>query len=96
MVRSFTRMGFNDVRVHRVLIGGERLVVLTLPAWLAPPHLTRAERAIANRLARGETNAQIAVARRTSPRTVANQISALYRKVGVTSRAELVVRLRGP
>jgi len=32
--------------------------------------------------------------RSTSERTVANQLAAIYRKLGVSSRAELAARLR--
>ncbi|HEY1953967.1 MAG TPA: helix-turn-helix transcriptional regulator, partial [Polyangiaceae bacterium] len=59
-----------------------------------PPSLTRAERAVARRVARGESNAEIARARGSSPRTVANQVAQIFRKLGVASRAELGARLR--
>jgi DNA-binding NarL/FixJ family response regulator len=37
----------------------------------------------------GCTNAAIALGRRTSCRTVANQLAAIYRKLGVSSRWKL-------
>jgi DNA-binding CsgD family transcriptional regulator len=37
----------------------------------------------------GQSNAAIAKARGTHVRTVANQLAALFRKLGVASRAEL-------
>ncbi len=60
-----------------------------------------AERDVALRVLRGESNAEIARARGTSPRTVAKQLAALFRRLRVGSRAELVGRLsrapsRGP
>lgn len=54
-----------------------------------PAELTAAEREIARHLARGESAAAISRARGASVRTVNNQIAALFRKVGVASRAEL-------
>ena len=62
-------------------------------AFEAPPsRLTRAERAIALLIIAGEPNACIASARRVSLRTVANQIAALLKKLGVSSRTELAAR----
>jgi len=80
--------------VHSITIGGEQLTVLSFAAPIAPPTLTKAERSIAQRVARGESNAEIARARKSSPRTVANQLQHIFRKLGVASRAELTVRLR--
>jgi DNA-binding CsgD family transcriptional regulator len=58
-------------------------------------NLTAAEREVAGFILRGRSNGEIASARRTSARTVANQIAAIFRKVGVSSRAELVARCVG-
>lgn len=55
--------------------------------------LTCAEREIALALLRGATNRAIACERGTAPQTVANQIAALYAKLGVHSRAELAAAL---
>ncbi len=52
--------------------------------------LTSAERAIAQLVAQGCKNDEIARLRGTSPRTVANQLAALYQKLGVGSRMEMV------
>ncbi len=49
--------------------------------------LTPTELAIVTSIVRGESNASIARARGTSPRTVANQIARIFKKVGVGSRA---------
>jgi DNA-binding CsgD family transcriptional regulator len=50
---------------------------------------TPSEKQILALVARGMSNAAIAGARGTSVHTVANQIAALFRKTGATSRAEL-------
>lgn len=58
-----------------------------------PPHadevLTSAEREVALLLLEGATHAEIAEARGCSPRTIANQVASLYRKLSVGSRVEL-------
>jgi two-component system, NarL family, nitrate/nitrite response regulator NarL len=53
--------------------------------------LSRAEIEVVTHILAGHSNAAIAALRKTSPRTVANQISNIYRKLGVGSRLELVV-----
>jgi len=58
-----------------------------------PPSLSASERTVALALLEGLSNAEIAKARRTSVRTVANQIASLFRKLGVSSRSEAVVAL---
>ena len=52
--------------------------------------LTPAEQEVARAVLRGETNLQIAIGRGRSPRTVANQLAGLFRKLGIGSRSELV------
>jgi DNA-binding CsgD family transcriptional regulator len=52
--------------------------------------LTPAESEVARLLLAGKSNAEIAVLRGCSPRTVANQVARIYRKMGVSSRLELV------
>ena len=51
--------------------------------------LTDAETAVASLCLRGLTTAEIAEARSTAPKTIANQLSSIYRKLGVYSRTEL-------
>jgi DNA-binding CsgD family transcriptional regulator len=51
--------------------------------------LTRAEQEVALLAAAGFTDAQIGQRRRTSPRTVANQLCSVFQKLGVRSRFEL-------
>jgi len=55
--------------------------------------LTPAEREVVLCVADGLSNAQIALCRRTSPRTIANQIAGVFRKLKVTGRLELVLRM---
>jgi DNA-binding NarL/FixJ family response regulator len=55
--------------------------------------LTSAEREVALALLCGATNRSIAAERGTALQTVANQIAALYAKLGVHSRAELAAAL---
>jgi DNA-binding NarL/FixJ family response regulator len=83
------------VDVFDLALGGERLVVISIPAGEGQTveGLTRAERAVARGVLSGWSNAEIARRRRSSPRTVANQLASIYRKLGVSSRAELAMRL---
>lgn len=57
--------------------------------------LSEAEREVARRAARGESSAEIASARGTSLSTVTNQLGAIYRKLGVGSKAELAAMMAG-
>ena len=54
---------------------------------------TPGERDIVRMLLEGRTYADVAAGRRRSIRTVANQVSSSYRKLGVSGRGELVARL---
>jgi len=56
------------------------------------PAVTPGERAVLDLLLTGASNAQIARARGASPRTIANQVASLLRKVGAGSRYELMAR----
>jgi DNA-binding CsgD family transcriptional regulator len=59
-----------------------------LASWLAP-----AEHAVINLLIEGMSYAEIAQARQTSIRTVANQVASGFRRLGVSGRAELLCML---
>ena len=77
------------------LVGSVELCWVVLPVearGLDPRSLTSAERQVVIGVLNGRSNAAIAAARHTSSRTVANQLAAIYRKLGVSSRWELVVR----
>lgn len=78
--------------MFEVAVGNERLVVASAeatPALSSLELLTPAEREVALLVVRGLSNAAIAKQRRCAVRTVANQLQAIYRKLGVASRAEL-------
>lgn len=57
--------------------------------------VTAAERVVLGLVVAGLSNAEIAARRGVSPRTVANQITSLFRKLGVHSRLELQAWLAG-
>lgn len=84
----------SGLRAYKFVDKEEHYLVLSFPVATAalPEQLTDAERVVLRELLAGKSNAEIADARGTSPRTVANQISSLYRKLGVASRAELAAR----
>lgn len=64
--------------------------------WLRDS-LTTAERRIVRALLDGKSYAEIAQERGRSIRTIANQVSSVFRKLGVSGRGELVSRIvRGP
>ncbi|MCA9631916.1 MAG: helix-turn-helix transcriptional regulator [Myxococcales bacterium] len=82
----------------------ERLALLYKPIRVdavtsgvaSPPDLaklTAAENEVTELVAQGLTNAQIAERRQASERTVANQLQSVFRKLGVSSRSELIVKL---
>ena len=58
----------------------------------APPRLSPAEGEVVRLILAGHTSRCIATLRGTTPRTVANQIASIFRKLGVNSRLELVVK----
>jgi DNA-binding CsgD family transcriptional regulator len=59
----------------------------------APQGLTAAERRVAELAASGLTNQQVAAAAFLSHKTVEANLTRIYRKLGIRSRAELGVRL---
>ena len=79
----------------RIQVGEQELATLTFPLGTPeiPSTFSPAEREVALALLVGQSNASIAAARNTSVRTVANQIGAMFRKLGVHSRPEFVVAL---
>lgn len=63
------------------------------PAMPVDARLTPAEDQVLSLLLEGHSNAFIASARGASKKTIANQIYALFRKLGVRSRQELVANI---
>jgi len=84
-----------DARLTPFRIESEELVVVSFPldAQTGDVALTDAEAEIAAAIRQGRSNADIASARGTSVRTVANQVAGLFRKLGVSSRVELIAVL---
>jgi len=81
----------------RVTHLNDRLVLVSVPiaTELDAPDaaaLTQSERAVAALAASGLSNQAIARRRRCSARTVANQLSAVYEKLGLKSRRQLRAR----
>jgi DNA-binding CsgD family transcriptional regulator len=83
---------------HLDLGDGQEVAVLEFPTSgrrSRVPGVTGAERAVLGLAAAGLSNAKIAACRGVSPRTVANQIASVFRKLGVHSRLELHAWLAG-
>ncbi|MBX3230880.1 MAG: helix-turn-helix transcriptional regulator [Labilithrix sp.] len=81
-----------DVEAAALPDGGDILVFSAPEVAMPEPvlgRLTDAERDVAQRVARGERNARIAAARGVSERTIAKQLTRIYAKLGVDSRAGL-------
>jgi DNA-binding CsgD family transcriptional regulator len=83
------------LRVDTLTHGDEALLIASYPLDepRLPETLSRAEREVVAAVLRGRTNAEIAVERGSSARTVANLLARAFRKLGVCSRAELAARL---
>jgi DNA-binding NarL/FixJ family response regulator len=82
------------MRAGRFSVAGKEMAVLSYPLPPAdlPKGLTEAERDVALAICAGRSNAEIAMQRGTSPRTVANQVASLFAKLGLRSRYELAAR----
>jgi DNA-binding NarL/FixJ family response regulator len=70
-----------------------RIVSVSRPDLRLPETLSLAEATVLRSLLAGETYAQISSARETSQRTVANQLAAAFRKLGVSGRRATIERL---
>lgn len=64
----------------------------SVPAPAAPISFTAAERAVHALLLAGLSDAEIAAVRGTTRSTVTKQVDAVFRKLGVRSRRELIAR----
>ncbi len=71
---------------------GERRwrVSLSLPGELLEEALSEGERDVVQRYLTGQSYAEIAAARRSSPRTVANQLGLSFKKLRVSGRFSLI------
>jgi DNA-binding CsgD family transcriptional regulator len=79
-------------RVSRMRVGGEDILVLSvpLPHLRYPEGVTLAEREIIDAVLEGLTVKEIAEQRRASLRTVTTQLGTIFRKAAVNSQAELI------
>ena len=86
------------VRVARFRVGQDQFVVVSelIVGAADLTALTEAEREVARLVAGGCSNQAIAAKRGARPQTVANQLAAIYRKLAVSSRSQLVARLVAP
>jgi DNA-binding CsgD family transcriptional regulator len=86
-----------EVRASRFRLAGDDYVVLSYPKaeLAAPAALTSTEQTIFSALLSGQSNGEIALSRDRSLRTVANQVAAIFGKLGVGSRAELFAKYSG-
>jgi DNA-binding CsgD family transcriptional regulator len=95
LARAALGLPTQDAR-HCVLeVGGRTHEVVSTerPEMAVMPLLPRAEHEVLCRLVEGQTYAQIAYERRTSARTVANQVRSVFQRFEVSGRAELIARL---
>jgi len=85
------------IRATRLSVRGDEFAVLTFPLRTSTVRLalTRAERAVFNAILAGKSNARIAAERKTSVRTVANQVASIFRTAKVSSRVELAAVCAG-
>ncbi|MBL8917838.1 MAG: helix-turn-helix transcriptional regulator [Myxococcaceae bacterium] len=84
-------------QITHLNLGGVRALLIDLPVDTLelPESLTESECEVVRLVAQGLSNEEVARARGSRPRTVANQLAAVYRKLGVFSRTELLARLNG-
>jgi DNA-binding CsgD family transcriptional regulator len=78
---------------------GYRIISLPRPDFALKDLLSDSEYAVTRLHNEGKSGAQIAAIRETSVRTIANQLSASYRKLRVSGRVELIchsLRVAGP
>jgi DNA-binding NarL/FixJ family response regulator len=89
--KALTRMDICRYQLAGAMVrdGAEGEAPIPASSWEA---LSSAERVIIDAALDGRTNEEIARARNRSPRTIANQLAAAYRKLGVGSRGELFAR----
>jgi DNA-binding CsgD family transcriptional regulator len=83
-VRSGRACELETANGRMVLVSVER------PDRVLERELSPAECSVARLLVEGKTHAEIAELRRRSARTVANQLAAVFQKLGVSGRFELV------
>jgi DNA-binding NarL/FixJ family response regulator len=90
------RLGSSELRADAFCVEAGESVVLRVmrEQGTAPATLTSSERCVFRAILDGRSNAEIAVSRGRSLRTVANQVASVFRKLAISSRAELVAQHR--
>lgn len=87
------------LRASKLVHRGEEFVVLSFDAvGGASPltaRLTAVEREIVQMVLAGRSNREIARARGRATSTIQNQLSSIYRKLGISSRADLAASIVG-
>lgn len=85
-----------DLRVQELEIAGERYLVFShaLGPGEGRRALTSAERDVLHLLEEGLSDREIQARRRTTRGTLTKQIDRIFRKLGVSSRRELLARPR--
>lgn len=91
MVRTSVRQTPFEMDGHQYVVVCAEEEATLQPVALAG--LTRSEREVATLVAEGLSSEEIAVRRQRSVRTVENQLAAIFRKLAVGSRAELLALL---
>jgi DNA-binding CsgD family transcriptional regulator len=81
------------LRVGELVRRGCRLKVIATSERVRAVELTPGEREVAMLVASGLSNLDVALRRRRSVRTIANQLASVFRKLSVSSRAELAAAL---
>ncbi len=77
--------------VRRLAVGDQELLIVEVDdSPLELEELTESENAVARAVVAGRSNKEIAAERGVSVKTIANQLRAIYEKLGVASRFELV------
>jgi DNA-binding CsgD family transcriptional regulator len=72
---------------------GHLTVRVSRPDYVLSDALTPREQAIVRRLVEGWSTSSLAAERRTSGRTIANQLASVFRKMNVSGRRELLARV---
>lgn len=82
----------STLRVATVELQGQRFAVIEVPTTSAIDEgkLSPTERRVLVLLLAGKSSSQIATERQVAERTIINQVSSIYRKLGVSGRAELM------
>ena len=83
----------DDLQVTEFTVGEQRYALFSYrEPGPFPAGVTESEWLVGLLVVAGHSNASIAAVRGVSPRTVANQLASLYRKLGVGPRSQLIAR----